>query len=100
MFDADVEVGVVADFRRQVHLAIGGAVQHLRLTGLQLAAFGKQLQQALAQGDARATAQLEKCIQLAADSGFNGAAGFAVKLIQCSVQIEDRIANCHATARG
>jgi len=99
MFDADVEVGVVIDLGRQVHLAIGGTVQHLRLAGLQLAAFGQQFQQALAQGNAGATAQLKKRVQLPTRSGFDGAPGFTFKRVQRGMQVENRIANRHATAR-
>lgn len=99
VLDTDVEVGVVIDPRRYVHLAIGSTVQHVRFTRLQCAAFGQQRQQALAQCHARATAQFEKGVQLATGGRLDGATGVTVERIDRGVQVQDRVANRHASAR-
>ena len=93
VLDADVEVGVVANPRRQVQFALAGRVQRGLQRSLVRAVFRQQFQQALAQGDTGAATQGEEGVERAAASGFDSRAGFAVEQAgsQYGVQIENGI---------
>ncbi|MNV15918.1 hypothetical protein D3C71_1066630 [compost metagenome] len=105
VLDADVEVGVIVDFRRQVHLAIRRQWQQFCALGFDLAvqgaALGEQFQQTLAQRDASLAAQFEERIQLAATGGLDGSLRGAIEQpgLKGRLQVKDMLANGHATAR-
>ncbi|MNP56155.1 hypothetical protein D3C76_1508590 [compost metagenome] len=105
VLDADVEVGVVVDFRWQVHLAIRGQREQFCTLGFDLAMQGaallEQFDQTLTQGHPSLAAQFEEGIQLTTTGGFDG--GFCRALEQAGLerrlQVEDMVADGHATAR-
>ena len=95
VLDADVEVGVIADARRQMHLAIGGQWQQFRALSFDVAALGagfaEQFQQTFAQGNPRLATEVEEGIQLAATGGFHSTASGAVEqtCFKGNLQIEE-----------
>ncbi|MNI40200.1 hypothetical protein D3C73_944110 [compost metagenome] len=105
VFDTHVEIGVVADFRWQVHRAVGRQWQQFRAPGFDLAtqgaAFLEQLDQPLTQRNTGIAPQFEEGIELTPTSGFDG--GFCDPLeqpgLKCRFQVENMFADGHATAR-
>ena len=104
MLDTDVEVGVIVDFRWQVHLAIRRQWQQFRTLGFDLAAqsaaFAEQFQQAFTQRHTRLAAQCEERIQLAATGRFGGVFCRTVEQpgIECHLKIKNMLADGHAAA--
>ncbi|MCY1336769.1 hypothetical protein D9M69_225820 [compost metagenome] len=103
--DAHIEVGVVADMRRQVQLAGGRGRQQGLAHGFQAflggAAFGQQVLQLGAQGAAGGGAQGEEGVQAVAAGGLGGFARFTAEQagIAGRLQVEDGVADGHAAAR-
>ncbi|MNN25742.1 hypothetical protein D3C81_1392280 [compost metagenome] len=104
MVDADVEVGVVADARRQVHAAGQLRLQQRRAEVFQALVFravaGQQFEQALAQGPARRGAEGEEGVQGFAAGRARGFAGRAMEQpgVAGDLEVEDVVADGDAAA--
>ncbi len=105
VMDAGEEIGVVADARRQVHRAIGGAEQQPLADGLEPRAVGtagvQQLRDRLPQRAPRPGAEREQRIERIAARGLGGEPGVALEQARLGggSEVENLVPDRDAAAR-